>query len=181
VRISDEDRAACRAAIEGLRNEGIFTPPSLQGTLVMPSNIGGAHWGGVEVDPEREIAIVPVNRIAASVQLIPREGFDFQKTRSEEQRLGEDYECNFIRGTPCTCGGECCWHLPSCRVRRRPSAPCRDQPEDGRPSLGGAARIADRADGPQFRWKGSPGRSRDVPEPVRLHHDLARAMHSDPA
>jgi quinoprotein glucose dehydrogenase len=98
--ISDEDRAACRAAIEGLRNEGIFTPPSLQGTLVMPSNIGGAHWGGVAVDPEREIAIVPVNRIAASVQLIPREGFDFQKTRSEEQRLGEDYEYNFMRGTP---------------------------------------------------------------------------------
>ena len=41
--LSDADRAACRAAIEGLRNEGIFTPPSTRGTLVMPSNIGGAH------------------------------------------------------------------------------------------------------------------------------------------
>jgi quinoprotein glucose dehydrogenase len=46
--ISESDRAACRAAIEGLRNEGIFTPPSVQGTLVLPSNIGGAHWGGCQ-------------------------------------------------------------------------------------------------------------------------------------
>jgi quinoprotein glucose dehydrogenase len=98
--ITDADRTACRSAIEGLRNEGIFTPPSLQGTLVLPSNIGGAHWGGVAIDPVRQIAVVPVNRIAAVVQLIPREGFDFQKTRAAEQRLGEEYEYNFMRGTP---------------------------------------------------------------------------------
>lgn len=47
-----------------------------------------------------QIAVVPVNRIAAVVQLIPREGFDFQKTRAAEQRLGEEYEYNFMRGTP---------------------------------------------------------------------------------
>jgi len=98
--VSDADRAACRAAIEGLRNEGIFTPPSLQGTLVLPSNIGGAHWGGVAIDPVREIAVVPVNRLAAMVQLIPREGFDLGKARESEQRLGDDYEYNMMRGTP---------------------------------------------------------------------------------
>ena len=98
--LTDTDRAACRTAIAGLRNDGIFTPPSVQGTLVLPSNIGGAHWGGVAVDPERQIAVVPVNRIAAMVQLIPREGFDFERTRAEEQRLGDDYEYNAMRGTP---------------------------------------------------------------------------------
>jgi quinoprotein glucose dehydrogenase len=98
--ISDADRAACRTAIEGLRNEGIFTPPSTRGTVIMPSNIGGAHWGGVAIDPVREIAIVPVNRLAAVVQLIPREGFDLAKTRAAEQRLGDDYEYNMMRGTP---------------------------------------------------------------------------------
>src|SRR2546429_4137202 len=45
-------------AIDNLRNEGIFTPPSVRGTFVMPSNIGGAHWGGVAVDPVRQIAVV---------------------------------------------------------------------------------------------------------------------------
>jgi quinoprotein glucose dehydrogenase len=64
------------------------------------SNIGGAHWGGVAIDPVREIAIVPVNRLAAMVQLIPREGFDLGKARAAEQRLGDDYEYNMMRGTP---------------------------------------------------------------------------------
>jgi quinoprotein glucose dehydrogenase len=41
------DRASCRATMAALRHEGIFTPPSLEGTLAVPSNIGGAHWGGV--------------------------------------------------------------------------------------------------------------------------------------
>ena len=97
---NDADRAACRAAIAGLRNEGIFTPPSVKGTLVLPSNIGGAHWGGVAVDPERQIAVVPVNRIAAVVQLIPREGFDLKRARKDDERLGHDYEYNMMRGTP---------------------------------------------------------------------------------
>ena len=86
---TDADREACRAAIEGLRNEGIFTPPSVQGTLVLPSNIGGAHWGGVAVDPERQIAVVPVNRIAAMVQLIPREGFDLKRAREGRSSASE--------------------------------------------------------------------------------------------
>ena len=98
--VSDEDRAACRAAIAPLRNEGIFTPPDVKGTLVIPSTIGGAHWGGVAVDPVREMAIVPVNRIAMMVQLIPREGFDLPAVRAKEDRLGDDYEYNMMRGTP---------------------------------------------------------------------------------
>jgi quinoprotein glucose dehydrogenase len=98
--LSDADRAACHAAIDGLRNEGIFTPPSVQGTLIIPSNVGGAHWGGVAIDAGREIAVVPVNRIASMVQLIPREGFDLGRARSAEQRLGDDFEYNAMRGTP---------------------------------------------------------------------------------
>jgi quinoprotein glucose dehydrogenase len=98
--ISEADREACRAVIRGLRNEGIFTPPSLKGTLVLPSNIGGAHWGGVAIDPVRQIAIVPVNRLAAMVQLLPRKEFDMARARAEEQRLGDDYEYNMMHGTP---------------------------------------------------------------------------------
>ncbi len=96
--ITESDRAACYEAIKGLRYEGIFTPPSEQGTLVIPSNIGGAHWGGVAVDPVRQIAVVPVNRIAAKVQLIPREEYDQDRFESEDHRLG--YEYNPMYGTP---------------------------------------------------------------------------------
>src|SRR2546429_9950317 len=77
-------------AIDNLRNEGIFTPPSVRGTFVMPSNIGGAHWGGVAVDPVRQIAGVPGNRVAAVVQLIPRQQFNHEQAKAEARRPGRD-------------------------------------------------------------------------------------------
>ncbi|HEY2066920.1 MAG TPA: pyrroloquinoline quinone-dependent dehydrogenase [Gemmatimonadaceae bacterium] len=92
------DADACRAQLSSLRNDGIFTPPSLRGTLVMPSNIGGAHWGGVAVDVEQQIAVVPVNRIAAMVQLIPVDRFDMEEAHRESSRLG--YQYTRMHGTP---------------------------------------------------------------------------------
>ena len=99
---TDADRAACRAEIAGMRNEGIFTPPSTKGTVYLPSNIGGAHWGGVAFDPVRQIAVVPVNRIAAVVQLIPRGEYERDRAQfnAEDQRRGLDYEYNSMRSTP---------------------------------------------------------------------------------
>ena len=67
--------------------------PSLDVTLVTPSNIGGAHWGGVAFDPERQIVVVPVNRLAALVQLIPRE-------RHDPSRNEPGWEYAPMRGTP---------------------------------------------------------------------------------
>jgi quinoprotein glucose dehydrogenase len=98
--ISPEVQAACRQMIAGLRNEGIFTPPSLEGTIVMPSNIGGAHWGGVAADNQSGILVVPVNRVAAMVQLIPAKGFDLAAARQESSRLGQGYEYTVMEGTP---------------------------------------------------------------------------------
>jgi quinoprotein glucose dehydrogenase len=95
---TDASRAACRAQVAVLRNDGIFTPPSLQGTLVMPSNIGGAHWGGVAWDPARGIAIVPVNTIAAFVRLVETRGTDLAALRREASRLGQ--QVNRLRDTP---------------------------------------------------------------------------------
>src|SRR5436189_5268121 len=71
-----------------------------RGTFVMPSNIGGAHWGGVAVDPVRQIAVIPVNRVAAVVQLIPREQYDHERAMAEDKRLNRDYEYNEMLGTP---------------------------------------------------------------------------------
>ncbi len=93
-----EDKNACQDKMRGLRNEGIFTPPSLGGTLVVPSNIGGAHWGGVAVDPGRQIAVVPVNTIAATVQLIPREEYQRRRKEPNYRLQGSDY--TDMRGTP---------------------------------------------------------------------------------
>jgi quinoprotein glucose dehydrogenase len=86
------DRASCRATIAALRNEGIFTPPAIEGTLVVPSNIGGAHWGGIAWDRTRQLVIVPVNETAAQVQLLPR------STPHSMDEPGWEYAG--MRGTP---------------------------------------------------------------------------------
>ncbi len=91
-------REACRAQIAALRNDGIFTPPSLQGTLAVPSNIGGAHWGGVAWDASRGVAIVPVNTIGAFIKLVPTEGTDIAALRREASARG--HQVNRLRNTP---------------------------------------------------------------------------------
>ena len=96
-----EVQAACRALLGELRNDGPFTPPSLQGTLTVPSNIGGAHWGGVAIDEGRALAIVPVNRVAAMVQLIAADGFNYDSSVHVDAGRGlTDFEYTRMHGTP---------------------------------------------------------------------------------
>jgi quinoprotein glucose dehydrogenase len=92
------ERADCVAQIQPLRNDGPFTPPSLEGTVSVPSNIGGAHWGGLAFDPVRHVAVVPVNTIAAFVQLIPVDRLDTMEAMTNSSRLGDQY--TRMHGTP---------------------------------------------------------------------------------
>lgn len=97
--IDDEDRKWCRDEISNLRNEGIFTPPSLQGTWVVPGNIGGMNWGGAAYDRAHDLLILPANRLGAEVRLVPRA--ELETTRETERRnLNGDWEYAQQRGTP---------------------------------------------------------------------------------
>lgn len=49
--IPEADKVALRAKILGARNEGQFTPPSLQGSISWPGHNGGANFGTTAVDP----------------------------------------------------------------------------------------------------------------------------------
>jgi quinoprotein glucose dehydrogenase len=91
-------RAYCTQRLSGLRNEGVFTPISLGGTIMYPSNIGGAHWGGVAYDEAREVVIVPVNTAVAVAQLIPEAAFNRDSARADGNRTGAQY--TRMRGTP---------------------------------------------------------------------------------
>jgi quinoprotein glucose dehydrogenase len=44
--------------LTSIRNEGLFTPPSIRGTLDLPSTKGGAEWGGAAYDPKTHILYV---------------------------------------------------------------------------------------------------------------------------
>jgi len=70
------DRGRCRERLASLRNEGIFTPPSLEGSLLYPGTAGGSNWGGVAWDPERQLLILNQSRIAQALTLVPRERLD---------------------------------------------------------------------------------------------------------
>jgi quinoprotein glucose dehydrogenase len=79
-----EDREICRSWIRGLRGGGLFTPPSLQGSLVVPGNLGGLTWSGYAFDPPHSLLIVNTNNLAAKVKLIPRADFRRDEVRTED-------------------------------------------------------------------------------------------------
>ncbi len=81
----------CEERFAKLRYEGIFTPPSLGGTLVFPGNVGGANWGGGSYDAERGLIFTAANRLATEVRLIPRETFDRSGHGDTGERLGLEY------------------------------------------------------------------------------------------
>jgi quinoprotein glucose dehydrogenase len=79
-----QDRETCSNWIRGLRNEGTFTPPSLQGTLAVPGNIGGMTWSGYAFDPQHSLLFVNTNNLIAKVKLIPRADFWRDEIRAED-------------------------------------------------------------------------------------------------
>jgi quinoprotein glucose dehydrogenase len=67
------EKAAAERRISGLLNQGPFTPPSYQGTIVTPGNVGGINWSGMCYDPVQELLITNINRVPAVIRMIPRE------------------------------------------------------------------------------------------------------------
>jgi quinoprotein glucose dehydrogenase len=66
------DQLVCRVMFHRLRYEGTFTPPSTQGTLVFPGNLGMFEWGGLAVDTDRKIAISNPISLPFVSRLVPR-------------------------------------------------------------------------------------------------------------
>ena len=49
----EAEQATWREKIRNARNEGLFTPPSMRGTVTIPGVGGGASWGTAAVDPTK--------------------------------------------------------------------------------------------------------------------------------
>ena len=82
-----EDAKWCSDKIAESRNEGIFTPPSLKGSVIVPGNVGGVNWGGAAYDSQRHLLIANTNRLVAWVKLIPREKFDEEQHKEQNNRI----------------------------------------------------------------------------------------------
>jgi quinoprotein glucose dehydrogenase len=74
------DKRECRKLIRSLNNAGIFTPPSIKGSVAFPSDFGGNNWGTPAIDPVRGLIVLNTMFMPSSTTLIPR----------DECRIGED-------------------------------------------------------------------------------------------
>jgi quinoprotein glucose dehydrogenase len=89
------DRARCREALRELRSDGIFTPPSAEGSVQYPGMAGGMNWGGVAIDPERGLLVANTQRIATRIRLLTRE-----EVRAKYGDRTPDYGVEPQEGTP---------------------------------------------------------------------------------
>jgi len=85
------DRGKCRELLATLRNEGIFTPPSFEGSLVYPGIGGGSNWGSVAYDPARKLLVANTSSAAQAYKLVPRDQL------SPEERVARG---GAMEGTP---------------------------------------------------------------------------------
>ena len=67
------DQLYCRIRFHQLDYEGQYTPPSLDGTIVYPGNFGTFNWGGVAVDPNRDILFAMPVYLAFEVKQVRRQ------------------------------------------------------------------------------------------------------------
>lgn len=66
------DKMACSNQIASLRQEGLYTPPSLEGTFAYPFSGGGANWGSTAFDPTRNLLVVNMSNMGSFVKLYER-------------------------------------------------------------------------------------------------------------
>ncbi len=67
------DQLVCRIKLHKLHYEGRYTPPSLAGSIIYPGNFGTFNWGGVAVDPNRQVLFGMPVYLAFVSKLVPRD------------------------------------------------------------------------------------------------------------
>jgi len=104
----------CSRVMKGLRYDGRYTPPSLQGTLAYPSTAGGVEWGGGAVDPRSAIYVVNSSYVAQIYQLLERRDYEERAKNGSPQeyfpQTGAPY--GFYLRTFVNFLGMPCWDPP---------------------------------------------------------------------
>jgi glucose dehydrogenase len=67
--LTPDEQASLRELLKNSRNEGVFTPPSLRGSIEMPGHNGGANWGSSGVDPSKGTMYIVSKEMPTYIQL----------------------------------------------------------------------------------------------------------------
>lgn len=95
------DRAACQREFDRLRYDGMYTPPSLRGSILFPSALGGGNWGGAAYDPRTNLLIIKAENLATVLRVIAKEN-----PAAEDQKPSKNYLTRPLKGTPYRVEGE---------------------------------------------------------------------------
>ncbi|MHB0827456.1 membrane-bound PQQ-dependent dehydrogenase, glucose/quinate/shikimate family [Stutzerimonas nitrititolerans] len=105
------DQMMCHIQFHSLRYEGRYTPSSTQGSLIHPGNFGVFNWGGVAVDPVRQMVFSTPAYLPFTSTLVPREDDETTYVSEREPYLNENFGAPFAVkleafvspiGLPCT-------------------------------------------------------------------------------
>lgn len=90
--LSPFDQLACRIAFRSLRYDGRYTPPSLKGSIIYPGNFGTFNWGGVAIDPERQVVFaMPVYLAFTSTLKVRTDPTSRIVTKPDEAPFNENF------------------------------------------------------------------------------------------
>lgn len=89
------DQLYCRIAFHNLAYEGRYTAPSTKGSIVYPGNFGTFNWGGVAIDPMRQVVIANPVYLAFTVKLIPRADDTTNYVSKQAPGFNENYGAPF--------------------------------------------------------------------------------------
>jgi quinoprotein glucose dehydrogenase len=143
------DRASCRELLARYRWDGLYTPPSVEGSLQMPHTGGGMNWGGLAIDPATGVAYVNQSHAAVVNRLVPRAEYE----KLDPNDFVYPQELYPLRGTP--------YGLHRFTALSKWGAPC------NRPPWGTLLAVDLRSG--EVRWRAPLGTLRDkAPFPVWL-------------
>ncbi|MEJ2050330.1 MAG: pyrroloquinoline quinone-dependent dehydrogenase [Calditrichota bacterium] len=94
-------RQAVLQRLDSLRNQGQFTPPSTQGTVIFPGVDGGGEWGGAAFDPGTGVLYINANEMAWVLRLVEKP-VHRRRMSSRELYLSRCAGCHRqdLKGTP---------------------------------------------------------------------------------
>ena len=90
------DKRACREKIARLNSRGLFTPPSIEGSVMLPGNAGGINWGGLAFDPASQTVVTFSMDVPFEVALIKRDEVEAVRESGDF----EGFEFASMSGTP---------------------------------------------------------------------------------